>query len=180
MSDKALNSDQRHGKKKGGKFLPALCNILGTLILAAVILSFLPMSVPRLLGYEIFNVVSGSMEPAIPVGSVVYVKPADPAEIRPEDVIAFQRDGVVITHRVAENSPEAKEFITKGDANEGEDLEPVPYRALIGCVTLHLPALGNLMALYTSLPGKLFVLILAACGAVLNMLASRLRERAEE
>ncbi len=180
MRDKALNPEQRPEKKRGGKFLPALCNVLGTLILAAVILTFLPITAPRLLGYEVYNVVSGSMEPEIPVGSVVYVKPVEPAEIQPEDVIAFQQDESVITHRVVRNRQVEGDFITKGDANEKEDLEPVPYMALIGRVALHLPVLGNLMAVYTSFLGKLYVLIFAACGAMLNMLASRLRESAEE
>ena len=57
---------------KGGKFLPALCGFLGTLILTAVILSALPLTIPRLMGYEIYTVVSGSMEPTLPVDSLVY------------------------------------------------------------------------------------------------------------
>ncbi len=58
---------------RGGKLIPALCNLLGTLILVLVIASCLPLTVPRLFGYEIYEVVSGSMEPEIPVGSVIYV-----------------------------------------------------------------------------------------------------------
>ena len=69
---------QNRPEKRGGKFIPALCSILGTLILLAVILGALPLALPRLFGYEAYSVVSGSMEPALPVGSVVYVEPADP------------------------------------------------------------------------------------------------------
>ena len=50
---------------KGGKLFPALCSVFGTLILLSVIAVFLPLTVPRLMGYEIYEVVSGSMEPEI-------------------------------------------------------------------------------------------------------------------
>ena len=43
-----------------------LCSILGTAILIAVILLMMSLFLPRLVGYKVYNVVSGSMEPAIP------------------------------------------------------------------------------------------------------------------
>ena len=57
--------------KRGGGWGPILCNILGTLILLSVIAAFLPLTVPRFMGYDIYEVVSGSMEPEIAVGSVI-------------------------------------------------------------------------------------------------------------
>ncbi len=162
-------------KKKGRKLIPALCNILGSLILIAVIASCLPLTVPRLFGYEIYEVVSGSMEPRIPVGSVIYVARAVPEEIKENEIIAFESGNSVITHRVVENHLVEGEFITKGDANAGEDLKAAPYQSLIGRVTLHLPMLGRLMTLYTSVVGKAYAICFAACGAMLNMLAGRLR-----
>jgi len=74
---------------KGGNLVPALCSLAGTLILLSVIASCLPVTVPRLMGYEIYNVVSGSMEPEIPIGSILYVEKIPPEEIREDDVIAF-------------------------------------------------------------------------------------------
>ena len=50
---------------------------LGNLIIALIIIACIPLAVPKLLGFSEFNVISGSMEPAISVGSLVYVKPAD-------------------------------------------------------------------------------------------------------
>ena len=119
-------------RKRGGKIIPALCSALGSLILAAVILSALPLSVPRLFGYSIYSVVSGSMEPALPVGSIVYVEPAGFTEIRIGDVIAFDDEGTVVTHRVIEDRPQESAFITKGDANSSPDILPTPYWKLIG------------------------------------------------
>ena len=62
---------RKEEKKKGGGILPAVCNILGTLILFSVILLCIPVTLPKLFGYQIYDVVSGSMEPEIPVGSVI-------------------------------------------------------------------------------------------------------------
>lgn len=179
MSNKTLPSAQRP-EKKGGKFIPALCNILGTLILVLVILIALPLSLPRFFGYEIFHVVSGSMEPAIPVDSVVYVEPVDPLDVEPEDVIAFWDNGTAVTHRVMENHTFMGEFITKGDANEQEDINPTPYSALIGRVRIHFPVLGQFMTLFASNVGKGYLLCLAACGVMFNMLAGRMREHGRE
>ena len=176
MKDKTL-ADTRRTAGKGGRFIPALCNLFGTLILLLVIASCLPMTVPRLMGYEIYEVVSGSMEPEIPVGSVVYVKETKPEDIQEGDVIAFWSGDSVITHRVTRNKLVEGEFATKGDANAAEDIRTVAYSELIGRVTYHFPVIGELMRLYTSNIGKIYVIAFAACGAMLNMLASRLRDR---
>lgn len=90
MSKNNDTSAYRSGRK-GGKFFPALCSVLGTLILVSVIAVCIPITVPKLMGYEIYDIVSGSMEPEIPVGSVIYVKAAAPEDIQEGDVIAFRR-----------------------------------------------------------------------------------------
>ena len=72
-----------------GKILPALCNIFGTLLLAAVIALCVPLTVPIAMGYQVYDVISGSMEPAIPVGSAIYVQSVDPSEIVVGDVVVL-------------------------------------------------------------------------------------------
>ena len=72
-------------RKKAGLliYFPALCSVIGTLMLLVVIAAALPLTVPNFMGYEIYNVVSGSMEPTVPVGSIIYVKEIDPVEVQP-------------------------------------------------------------------------------------------------
>ena len=165
----------RHSEKRGGKFFPALFRMLGGLVLAAVILSVLPLTVPRLLGYEVYAVISGSMEPALPAGSLVYVKAADPASVTPGEIIAFSDEGTVITHRVMQNRSDEGSFITRGDANNTDDLFPTPYRNLIGRVKYHVPMMGALMLYFASVKGKLLA-VCAVLGAVLlSFLGSILR-----
>lgn len=167
----------RSSDGKGGKLFPALCSVCGTLILLGVIAVFLPLTAPRLMGYEIYEVVSGSMEPEIPVGSLLYAKSAAPEEICPGDVIVFMKDGSTVTHRVEENRYVEGEFITKGDANSEEDMLPVPYESLRGRVVWHLPVLGGVMSLLAGTTGKIYAAAFAACGVMFHMLAGVLRER---
>lgn len=176
MSGETLRQRRPSGKKGGG-VVPALCNILGTLILAGAIAVCLPAVAPQALGYEVYCVVSGSMEPEIPVGSAVFVKDTAPEEVKEGDVIAFLGGDSVITHRVVANHKVEGEFTTKGDANEGEDMNRVSYSALKGRVERHVPVLGDILTVVASASGKAYLLCFAACGAMLNLLAGRLRAR---
>lgn len=137
---------------------------LSMFLLAALVLGCLPLTVPRIFGLHIYTVVSGSMEPAIPTGSLVYVRETAPEKVEAEEVIAFYgaRDSAsIITHRVVENRVVMGEFITKGDANQTEDMSPIPYENFIGSVAYSIPALGRAAELFTSRDGKL------AAGAVI-------------
>lgn len=181
-----MNKDKMPRKKtqgtRGGNFWPAFCNFVGILIILAVIVTAVPLALPRYLGYEIYNVVTGSMEPEIPTGSVIYVSQIAPEEIKSGDIIAFYSgDGEsVVCHRVVENRIVEGEFITKGDANPREDINAVTYGELIGIVVRHFPVVGDLMALYSSTVGKIYVLGFAACGVLFNVLAGRIRSRNRE
>ncbi len=159
--------------------IAAICNVLGVAILLAVILTAVPLCLPKLLGYQVYHVVSPSMSPAIPMGSVVYVAQVEPEKIQPEDVIAFRGEtGAIITHRVVRNQIVEGKFITKGDANEREDAVPVGYDALYGRVTLHIPVIGRFLQFFVSSVGKLYAIVFAACGLMFNLLGNRLRDRA--
>ena len=166
--------------KKGGGFIPALCNFIGTVILLLVIISCLPLALPRFLGYEVYNVTSGSMAPAIPVGSAIFVKDVPPSEILEGDVITFRKNNVVVSHRVITNRIVSGEFVTKGDANAGEDFDTVPYDDYIGRVEKHYPVIGQALLIYSSNVGKMYVLVFAACGLMFNVLAGRLRASRRE
>ena len=164
-------------KRGGGKSLPALlCNVLGILLILGVILLMLPSFFPRALGIQVFNVLSGSMEPTIPVGSMIFVKPMDAEKIDSGDVIAFYSNGVVVTHRVMENRQLENRFVTKGDANDLEDRQKVQYSELLGKVVLHIPMLGDVTAHLTTPLGKVYLFALLLCGLLFNVIAGRLRD----
>ena len=176
-------SSSRKAQSRGGKLLPALCNVLGTLLLVGVIVLCVPLAVPAIVGYQTFEVMSGSMEPQIPVGSAVYVKQVDPTQIEIGDVVAYQDESGVVVHRVTANRTSVGELVTKGDANNVEDFAPIPYDAVIGRVEAQVPILGTFMAILSSFTGKVYLLLTAACGVMLNLIAGimvrRRREREE-
>jgi signal peptidase I len=163
--------------KKKPKHLPAICRVLGIGLIVVVIALCAPITLPRIAGYEIYNVVSGSMEPEMPVGSVLYVKPTGLESVAEGEGIAYQDVDAVIAHRVVYNRPALGEFVTKGDANNMEDRKPVPYDAVIGRVEQHIPVFGMAMDIYASAIGKVYLLLTAGCGLMLCMIATSMEER---
>ena len=69
--------------------------------------------------------------------------------------------------------------MTKGDANKENDVRPVEYERVIGRVTASFPVMGAVMSRLTTLSGKLYLLCLIICGALLNVAASRLKAMAK-
>ena len=164
----------RKRKRRKRRFVAAVCWLCGTLILLAVIAACLSVTLPRYFGYEIFHVVSGSMEPQIPVGSIAYVQKVPPETIEKGQIIAFYSGNSVVIHRAVKNQIVEGYFNTKGDANDGEDMNDVKYDQIIGIVRYHYPVLGQWFMVFTSQVGKFYVICFAACGALLNIIAGRL------
>ncbi|MGI6703795.1 MAG: signal peptidase I [Clostridia bacterium] len=94
---------------------------------------------PMIAGHHMYIVLSGSMSPAFDTGSVIFVEPMEPEDIREGDIITYRGLGdssLLTTHRVMgiEGSGQALEFITKGDANDVNDPYPIPGENLVGRV----------------------------------------------
>lgn len=97
-------------------------------------------------GIKTFVVQSGSMEPSIGTGSVVVVKPSD--TYAQGDVITFgprSKTKPPTTHRIIEVKADGN-FVTKGDANEDEDVRAVSRYEVIGKVIFTLPWVGYAVA----------------------------------
>lgn len=110
--------------------------------------------VPQVLGYSVFRVMTGSMEPEIRSDSLLVVKKIPPEDIAPGDVISFfspdpMLEGAVNTHRVVRVEKENGriQFITKGDANVIEDTYPVDASALVGRAVFKSYGLGRVVSL---------------------------------
>ena len=97
------------------------------MIVVVIILCSL-LVLPGIFGFHMYHVLSGSMEPAVRVGSLIYVYEGQPEDIVEKDIIAFYsslEDGGIITHRVLMNNVVSGTFQTKGDANDEADPTPV-------------------------------------------------------
>lgn len=113
--------------------------------------------VPQVLGYSVFRVMTGSMEPEIPENAFLLVKKTAPKDIRPGDVISFVSpdpalEGAVNTHRVTRVAKQngKRLFYTKGDANFIEDAYPVAESMLVGRVVYASYLLGMAVRLLSS------------------------------
>ena len=173
------------------KTFKKIWNIISTVLVAVVVLCAVFLMGSRLLGYQVYTVISGSMEPEYSVGDLIYVKPLTAAEkesieasgIKVHDTITFllNQDLVVATHRVERIDEENLLLYTKGDANDVEDGSPVHLQNVIGKPSLAIPKLGYVSDFVQNPPGMYITL---AVGAVLILLVFLpdliVRKRTEE
>ena len=153
---------------------------VATVLLLAVMAVALPFSVPKLFGYQIYNVLTQSMEPAMPVGSAIYVKRCDPQALRQGEIITYrlsEATGLVETHRGVENDTQAKQLITKGDANALPDVDPVSYERVVGKVVVCIPVLGTVSEMLHSGPGVTACVAIFALAIILWTLADKTKKR---
>ncbi|WP_055589408.1 signal peptidase I [Peterkaempfera griseoplana] len=112
----------------------------------ALALTVLPMAVHGL----VLTVLTGSMDPAIPPGSVVVDRPVRPELIRIGDVVTFHSGRSpgggeqLVTHRVVavQHTADHITFTTKGDANRVDDPGRREASDVRGRVWFHLPQIG--------------------------------------
>lgn len=135
------------------KVIETILSIFITAILSLLVCIFL---ITRLLNVEPFIVLSGSMEPAIPTGSIVLAD-KNSSDINIGDIIAFNKGDISVTHRVS-GIDEDGNFITKGDANETADPAPVAREQVIGKCLYTIPFLGY-VASYLRTPAGIAVFI---------------------
>lgn len=153
--------------------LKKIWNIITSILVALAVLLALLLVGARVVGLQVFTVLSGSMEPTYHTGALIYVKKVDPSTIREGQVITFMLDeDTIATHRVVDIVPDEKDpsvlrFRTKGDANEAEDGTLVHYKNVVGTPVFSIPYLGY-VANYIQHPPGMYVAISA--GAVLLLL----------
>lgn len=150
-----------------------------TVLVALVVVFAVFLMGSRLLGLQVFNVLSGSMEPTYSVGDLLYVKTVDPDSVKVGDPITFvlNEDLVVATHRVVAVDAENRHFTTKGDANETEDAAPVHFNNLIGVPVFAIPLLGYVSAYIQSPPGMYVAIGLAVVLLAVVFLPDMLKKK---
>ena len=165
--------------KRSYKTIGHILCAAGISLMILVVAACLSLIIPRLAGYEGYVVVSGSMEPTIPVGSLIYSKKIDPEALRVGDVIVFideARGTTPITHRVVTNDTANGTITTKGDANENVDINPVTYDSVVGKVAAHVPRIGFTVGMFTTVLGKIIAVLMLIEGWLLNEIGRRLKQ----
>ena len=140
---------------KRNQLLKKIWNISFTILVGLIVLCAVFLMGSRLLGYQVFNVISGSMEPTYSVGDLIYVQDVNPYEIEVGTPITFvlNENLVVATHRVVEVDEENQHFYTKGDANDTADASPVHFNNVIGVPQFSIPLLGYVSDFVQNPPG---------------------------
>jgi signal peptidase len=130
-------------------FLRMLLQALSWVLLAAVaLLAVFVVVLPLVTGAKPYTILTGSMAPQHAPGTLVVVAPVAVEEINLGDVITYQLESgrpEVVTHRVvavgaaADGTPL---FITRGDANDADDPEPVRPVQIVGELWYAVPYIG--------------------------------------
>ena len=150
-------------------------NAISTAVVILTALLAIALSGVRMFGLNTYVVLTGSMEPAYPAGSLIYVQDVDYRVLKEGMAITFAIDEkTVVTHRIVEVFPDTEEpeiirYRTKGDANEDADGGLVHCKNVIGEPIFAVPYLGYLIN-YVQKPPGTFV----AAGAAIFLIAMSL------
>ncbi|MGW9569102.1 signal peptidase I [Prescottella equi] len=118
------------------------------LLIAMLGILALTIVIPRITGATPYTVLTGSMEPTYPPGTLIVVKSQAPETLQVGDAITFQWESGkpgVVTHRITSVQHTAggdRRFTTQGDANSSADERPVVPEQVRGKVWYSVPYVG--------------------------------------
>lgn len=164
---------------KGINFVLKTLSTVLVIVLVALAVALVGV---RIFGIQVFTVLSGSMEPTYHVGSVIYVKDVDPAELRVGDAVTFELGAdASATHRIVaivpdEQDPQTLRFQTKGDANDMVDAALVGFDDVIGKPVFTIPGLGYLADFIQSKAGRYICIVVVALVILLTVLSELLED----
>jgi signal peptidase len=130
---------------------PLIARLLDVILAAFILVVAATAAIDTILpltGHQVVIITGGSMEPAIPIGSIVIEERPIVGALEPGDVASFKlASGTTITHRVTRTIARADGtwYETKGDANASPDPVLIPASATQGRVLVGIPFLGYLI-----------------------------------
>ncbi len=150
------------------KLVNGIINVLTTLIIGLGLVFLVLCAI----GITPYVVLSGSMEPKIPTGSLCFINEnVKYRNVGVGDVIAFRTyDGTLVTHRIVNKTSEG--VTTKGDANVDNDAIITNASNFVGKNIFRIPKVGYLVKTVQTPKGKIIlgtaVLMLFAAGLLLG------------
>lgn len=115
----------------------------------------------NIMGYRLYTIVTGSMEPELTVGDVILVEETSFDALKLKDVITYESkasgmEGMIVTHRIVDINKETQELITRGDANFADD-PVITYDQVQGKVTYKFVLISLLTKLVRNKVGFYFI-----------------------
>lgn len=153
-----------HGRVR--RLVGRLVAVISSIAVAAIVALAIALTlVPAVVGAHTLTVLSGSMVPRLPVGSVVVDRPVEPASLEVGDIVTYQLsdpssgEDVLITHRVVAKHSGAHGlvFTTKGDANHSDDQAPVRASQIRGELWYDVPYVGTVRSFLLTPTGWLMI-----------------------
>jgi len=166
--------------------LKKIWNVITALFVAMVVIIAAILLLLRLVGFNSYFILSASMSPTYKVGDLVYSKYQSFTDINIGDVIVFNTGNasVPVMHRVVDINQKNRTFITKGDANNTKDANPVNFKNVIGVVKLSIPKIGLVIMYFSSQNGKYIyialVIVLLLFLMISKLLALNIVQKKEE
>ena len=151
-------------------FVVTVLLVLAVALCLYVVVQVLSNGYANIGGYMMFRVVTGSMEPEIPVGALLITQEVDIATVQLRDIVCFRSQdsqiwGRIVTHRVVnilENPGGGILLETQGDANPVVDFYLVTQNNLVGKVIWHTgdgSLLADIFAFFTNQVGFLGLIV---------------------
>lgn len=167
---------------------------LSVLICVIVTVQTLVNGYVNIFGYSVFRVVTGSMEPTIPIGAVLLSRETGVDDVEVGDIICFRSResshyGSIVTHRVVSISEDenGKKYLeSRGDANYSSDPYFVQEENLIGKVIWYTGKEGAFNKVLAFVSGKIGFLalivipILLIAGLILYGVGRNIRGELDE
>lgn len=136
--------------------MKALINVIGIVFLILAVCTLLLLYINE---YKVYAVISESMEPTIPKGSLIVNKEKLFKEIEEKEIITYEtiNSDIYITHRVQDIDALNQSFICKGDANEVSDPNSVSYTMQYdSSVQYYIPYIGYIVYYLNTSIGEVF------------------------
>ena len=158
--DASKKRSQTEKKKSSRGWFGRFFSIFGNIVFVILLLMMATLSffliqsrvtggVPQVAGYQMYIVLSGSMAPEFDTGSLALVREVEPEQVAGGDIITYRSQAgsdSLTTHRVIQvQRNDAISFITRGDANNFNDPNPVLAENVVGRVTGSVPYIGYLL-----------------------------------
>lgn len=163
--------------------------VLIILIAAYIALNvFMPVKAMEIFKVRLYTIQTGSMEPVLPVGSLVLVKKAELSDLKEGDIVTFYTDvnldgeKEVVTHYVAAMYEENGKTVlrTKREANVFFDSWKVYEEDIIGSYIVHFNGIGRIADFLSSTMGFVMIMFDAAIVIIAYALVSLLCEDDKE
>ena len=181
LTDAIRKMDEPKRERSGWRIWRSRLGTVVTIIVAVIAVALVGL---RLAGFRTFTVMSGSMDPEYPVGSLIYVKPVDYQDLKVGDVISYvaSDDKTVVTHRIVDIEVDkvdssVRRFKTQGDANNSADSKSVHYRNVLGTPIIVVPFIGYIAYNIQQPPGIYIALVVGTLLLAWTFLPGTLEER---